>query len=297
MSLNNHTIPKISIVSPSYNQGIFLEQTMLSVLDQGYPNLEYIVIDGGSSDNSLEIIKKYENRLAYWVSEQDNGQYHAINKGFGHATGEIMAWLNSDDVYFPWALQCVGEIFSKCPEVEWITTCYPMALDERGLAVNCCNIDSFLKDSFFKGEFLPGFDWYAHGWIQQESTFWRRSLWENSGAFLDDDLQLAGDFELWCRFFQHAYLYGVKLPLAGFRCHGTQKTATRIEKYKKEALDSFVSYGGVPRGKKLSWLMQNVPNIYKLGATLFCLNRNRKYQFIRNRRKHGWVIEESFLEK
>jgi len=295
MVVDSCALPKISIVSPSYNQGIFLEETMLSILNQGYPNLEYIVIDGGSSDGSLDIIKKHENRLAYWVSEQDDGQYHAINKGFGHATGEIMAWLNSDDIYFPWTLQCVGEIFAQCPEVEWITTCYPMALDERGFAVNCCNIDAFLKESFFKGEFLPGFDWYAHGWIQQESTFWRRSLWENSGAFLNDTLQLAGDFELWCRFFQHANLYGVKLPLAGFRCHGTQKTATRIEKYKKEAFNSLIAHGGIPRGKNISRLMKNIPNIYKLGVTLFCRNCERKYKFIRNRRRHGWVVEESFL--
>jgi glycosyltransferase involved in cell wall biosynthesis len=92
-------LPKISIVTPSFNQGMFLEKTILSVLEQGYPNLEYIIIDGGSSDNSVEIIKKYEKHLAYWESEPDQGQSHAINKGFERATGEIFGWLNSDDWY------------------------------------------------------------------------------------------------------------------------------------------------------------------------------------------------------
>ena len=97
--------PKISIVTPSFNQGQFLEETILSVLEQEYPNLEYIIIDGGSSDNSLNIIKQYEKKLSYWVSEPDNGQTHAINKGFSHATGEIFMWLNSDDI-FKWISKC-----------------------------------------------------------------------------------------------------------------------------------------------------------------------------------------------
>ena len=104
--------PKISIVTPSFNQGIFLEATIQSVLNQNYPNLEYIVIDGGSTDNSVKIIKKYEKYLSYWVSESDRGQSHAINKGFTISTGEIMGWLNSDDLYTSGALNHVANVFS-----------------------------------------------------------------------------------------------------------------------------------------------------------------------------------------
>ena len=105
--------PRISIVTPSCNQGRFLEETIRSVLLQGYPNLEYVIIDGGSSDGSVDIIRKYESQLAYWDSRPDSGMYYAINEGFAHSTGDIMAWLNSDDMYTPWSLRVVGEIFEQ----------------------------------------------------------------------------------------------------------------------------------------------------------------------------------------
>jgi glycosyltransferase involved in cell wall biosynthesis len=241
--------PKMCIVTPSFNQRQFIEETIRSVLEQGYPNLEYIIIDGNSTDGSTDIIRKYEQQLAYWVSEPDGGQYDAINKGFSKTTGEIMAWLNSDDKYTPWAFSVVADIFSTFPQVEWLTTSYGLNWDRLGRAVWCSHTGGFNRHAFFKGANLPGRDWYATGWIQQESTFWRRSLWDRAGGHIDASLKLAGDFDLWAKFFRHTDLYAVSSPLGGFRVHGNQKTAHHMQTYLEEAEDILHRYGGHPYGR------------------------------------------------
>lgn len=242
-------LPKVSIVTPSFNQGQFIEETIRSVLEQGYPNLEYVIIDGNSTDGSIDIIRKYEQQLAYWVSEPDRGQYDAINKGFSKTTGEIMAWLNSDDKYTPWAFSIVAEIFSTFPQVEWLTTSSALHWDRLGRAVECTHRGGFNRHAFFKGANLPSRDWFAGGWIQQESTFWRRSLWDRAGGQIDALLKLAGDFELWTKFFHHTDLYTVCTPLGGFRVHGNQKTAHHMQAYLEEAEVLLRRCGGHPYGR------------------------------------------------
>lgn len=230
--MDNPACPKISLVTPSYNQGEFLEETILSVLDQNYPALEYIVIDGGSSDNSLEILKKYDKHLHYWVSEQDEGQYHAINKGFAIATGDVFAWLNSSDFYLPWTLKTVGSIFQEKPEVSWLTTLNKLSFSEDGFCVNTRQVPAYSREAFLDGCYLP--IWPRNlGWVQQESTFWRSELWQKAGG-LNAAYRYAADFDLWCKFFKYAQLHGISSPLAGHRYHRGQ--ISQIEnKYKDEA--------------------------------------------------------------
>ncbi len=223
--------PTFAIVTPSFNQGAFLEAAIRSVLDQRYPHLEYAVVDGASSDNSPSIIEKYAGQLRYHVSEKDAGQYDAINKGFAHTSGEIMGWLNSDDMHCPWALSVVGEIFAQFPEVEWLTTAFPMRWDAAGRATHCTSARGYARGSFAKGENCPGCDGFYAAPIQQESTFWRRSLWKKAGGSLSQDFGSAGDYELWCRFMKHAELHAVTVPLAGFRRHGDQQTGRALQGY------------------------------------------------------------------
>lgn len=231
----NKKHPRISIVTPSFNQGEFIEQTILSVLEQNYPNLEYIIIDGGSTDKSIDIIKKYEKHLAYWVSEKDRGQYHAVNKGFAQSTGGIMAWINSDDMYCRWAFKAIAEIFDQHPDVEWLTTLFPMIWDSDGQAAGCFARPGYSRDAFYEGRYSDLFSFKALQYIQQESTFWRRSLWERSGAKLSESLFLAADFDLWARFYEYAELAGVSIPLAGFRMHSNQRSH-QMKEYREECL-------------------------------------------------------------
>lgn len=225
--------PRISIVTPSFNQGQYLEETIKSVLSQGYPNLEYIIIDGGSNDNSLEIIKKYQEYLHYWCSEQDGGHYAAVNKGFKHATGEIFAWINSDDLYCPWSFRTVAQVFTQFSNMQWLSSLSPLIWDSQSYCRSVHRLAGFSKEAFLDGCYYP--KWRNKiGWIQQESTFWRKELWEKVGG-LRPKFKLAADFDLWARFYIHTDVYGIDSPIGGFRLHGDQRSLDNATIYSDEA--------------------------------------------------------------
>lgn len=236
--------PKISLVTPCYNSGKFLRRTIESILGQGYESLEYILQDGGSTDETSTILAEYQSRMAHCTSAADNGQYDAINKGFALATGEIMAWLNADDIYLPATLPLVGKIFELFPQINWLTTRYPLAINENDMLISTGVIPGFSLHGFLCGDNLPAMGWEGTAFIQQESTFWRRSLWEKAGGYVDSDLQFAADFELWARFFQQEELYAIDVPLACFRKHASQKTSTNFQRYLDEAGTVFSRIGG-----------------------------------------------------
>ena len=209
-----------SIVTPSYNQSSFLRATIDSVLSQD-ADLEYIVMDGGSTDGSKEVIESYAERLAHWESQRDGGQYDAINRGFAKSRGEIMGWLNSSDLYLPWSLKTVRMIFETFPEIQWITSTMKACMTGDGAFENLWCTPGFSARRFYRGHHGgPG----NNDFLQQESCFWRRSLWEKIGGAIDLQHASAGDYWLWSRFFQHANVASVEAPLAGFRFHDEAKS-------------------------------------------------------------------------
>jgi glycosyltransferase involved in cell wall biosynthesis len=240
-----------------------LEKTILSVLNQNYPNLEYIIIDGGSTDNSVEIIKKYSHKLTYWVSEKDNGIYDALQKGFDKTTGGIMAWINADDMYHRNSFFIVSEIFSNFSCVKWLLGA-SVTWDEYDRGVDVSHSRKFTKYDFLMGDYR---------WLQQESCFWRRSLWEKAGARLDTSLRYAGDFDLWMRFFNFEKLYVVNALIGGFRQRTkNQLSLEGLPEYLKEA-DAIV------RNQKINKKDSRIIKCYKLLRRF--INILNKYLFFR----------------
>jgi glycosyltransferase involved in cell wall biosynthesis len=202
--------PQISLVTPVFNSAKYIEQTIHSVLAQNYPNLEYFIIDGGSTDGTVDIIRKYESQISGWLSEPDNGMYDALNKGFARTSGEVMGWISATDQLHTGGLSVVGSVFRDLPEVEWITG-RPTGFNEEGMTTLVLDLPRWSRNRFLAG---------ANRYIQQESTFWRRTLWERAGSHMDASRRNGADFELWVRFFRHAKLYPVDALIGGFRSHG-----------------------------------------------------------------------------
>jgi len=219
--------PKISIVTPSYNQGHYIEQTILSVINQNYPNLEYIIIDGGSTDNTIDILKKYEKQLTYWVSERDQGQSDAINKGLARCTGEIFNWINSDDYLEPNALYKVAENFLK-----------------YSTALQVCGYGRIFQDStnttikFHRSELFESNEkTIVNEKINQQGMFYKMSAIRELGE-INPSLFYVMDLELWFRFlckYGQDNIILIDDLLGHFRLHAKSKTSEFEEKFRQEA--------------------------------------------------------------
>ena len=203
------SLPRITVVTPSYNQGQFLEQTILSVLGQCYDNLEYIIIDGGSADNSVDIIRSHEKKLAYWVSEKDGGQAEAINNGFARGTGDILCWLNSDDFFLPGIFQTLVQEFNDGVDLVY-GNCLSFSADGGRCLVN----RPFAYDS----QVLALTDY-----IVQPSSFWTRSLWKEVGE-LKSGLHYAFDWEWYLRASKHGRFKKSEVIYSAYRFHSAHKS-------------------------------------------------------------------------
>ena len=209
--------PKISIVTPSFRQAAFIERTIVSVVQQSYPDLEYYVQDGGSDDGSAEVLMRYQDRLTGWQSRPDRGQAQAINRAFARTSGDIMAYLNSDDVLLPGTLAYVAEYFERHPEID-VVYGHRIVIDEDDRQVGRWIMPAHDDRVLSWADFIP-----------QETLFWRRRIWEKAGGRMDESFVFALDWDLLVRF-REAGARFARLPrfLAGFRVHPQQKTTADI---------------------------------------------------------------------
>jgi len=253
--------PLVSIVTPSYNQARYIEVTMQSVFAQDYPRIEYLIVDGGSQDGTVDIIRKHESKLAWWVSEKDKGQTDAINKGFGRARGEILAWINSDDTYEPGAVSAAVKYLQEHPEV--------------GMVYGNCN---FINEA---GQVIGEFNsaqtnyrllrqGYVH--IPQQTMFFRADLWNQVGP-LDPSFYFAMDYDLWTRIAARSSIQYVPQTWANFRLHTSGKTILADDRCWPEMVRVHYRDGG-------SFLSVIVAKYYlrKLIAPLWNWRRRRMFK-------------------
>lgn len=246
--------PRVSIVTPSYNQAAFIEQTLCSVLDQGYPNLEYLVVDGASQDGSVEIIRKYADRLAWWVSEPDHGQAEAINKGFAHASGEIVGWVNSDDLYLP---GCVASAVSALQEDSGLVMVFGdmAAMDSDGVVINLLRSKNWGLDDLMCFEIL-----------NQPAVFMRREALETAG-FLETRFHYMLDHHLWLRLVQLGEICHIPEIWAAARFHAGAKNVAQTYGFSR---DAFTIVDWMQEQPKLA---ERFPHLKrKIFAGLYCLD-------------------------
>lgn len=229
MASSSSNFLRISVITPSYNQGPFIERTIQSVLNQDYPNLEFIVMDGGSTDETVDILKKYSGQLA-WASERDRGQSNAINKGLRKATGDVLYYLNSDDLLLPGALHKVNRFFQTHKDSVWVTGyCINVNEQEKEIFGFITRYKDFLLRHFNRSTLL------MINYICQMSTFWTREAYEKIGSFSEEQ-HLVMDYDYWLRLLALGKPGVIREPLSCFRIHNNAKSS---QQYKKQFAESY----------------------------------------------------------
>ncbi len=273
MNTSEKQWPKITIVTPSYNQGAFLEETILSIVNQNYPNLEYIIIDGGSTDNSVDIIKKYEKHINYWVSEKDFGQSHAINKGFSRATGAILNWINSDDVLRENALSTIAEAYLKRENDSVIIIGNGYEIDENSKIISERHVE---KDENSTSSLK------IKGRPIQQSIFFSKTVLSESGG-INPLLKFPMDIELYYKFgYLNPEIIMVPEYLGCFRKHATSKTISQDYKMLLEKINLI---------KYLAYYSENPKEYLKQIGSYIAI-----YSFENIPFKQRWYLFKEFLK-
>lgn len=218
--------PKVSIITVCYNSEKYLEDCIKSIMRQTYDNVEHIIVDGGSTDHTINIIKKYEGKYNMrWISERDDGMYDAITKGFTMANGQIFAWLNSDDMYMPWACEIVAIVMERTG-IQWCSG-IPCHYNVHGVAHNIPRISPIIPKKYIRKGYMDG---RVTSFLEQESMFWSKELW-NKSYYVLKKYKNAGDYHLWKEFAKYEHLYFLDSVISGFRIHNGQKSGDRNKYY------------------------------------------------------------------
>ena len=288
--------PKITIVTPSYNQGQFLEDTILSVLGQNYPNLEYIVMDGGSSDNSVDILKKYDNELSYWESQKDKGQSDAINRGFTRSTGDILMWLNSDDMLMPNVLKFIAQTFLENGDCLYFGNCIHFRENTYLWSTGSNLVETSLRNRI-----------KDLAYIIQPSSFWTKKIWLEIGS-LNENLHYTFDWEWFIRVSDAGYSFkALSKPLSIYRYHEDHKSGTGGAARQNEVLSILEKYS--PRLSQLYSYLINSPDVSNSNSLrlkiykLYCRVIRRKYsdadilRFLEPEKYKKYTVEEIWKMK
>lgn len=274
---------KISVVVPVFNMVNTIEQTLDSIWQQNYQNLQLIVVDGWSTDGTKEFLDKNSSKIDILISEKDNGQYHAIQKGMNLVDGEVVSWLNADDVYFPWTFKTVDRCFAMHSSIDWIAG-LPSFLDAEGdLSHTHNNLSSRPRNTIRKG----GFRRNVYGYLQQESMFYKKSLWDSVGG-LNLDYELASDFELWLKFADKTDIVAVNLPLAAFRIDYNSRSKRLVNDYEKEVISVL---DGVGSYFKIIELISKVNSFNRLIRSLIWRKQKIIYYSISRRE---WIYKSAY---
>ena len=286
--MSENTLPRITVITPSLNQAAYLERAMCSVLDQGYENLEYIVIDGGSADDSVQVIKTYEDDLAYWQSQPDGGPADAINQALVHATGDIIAVLNADDLYFPGALHEIAKRMSQPDAPQWVA-CHSVRIGE---------IDERLGElNATKPKNLAGMLTQESGHLPSPSMFYSKRVFETHGRF-DAQMQYAWRYELNCRLIASDVSPAiVPLCLTAHREHAHSKTAKHVLQNGLEYIDAAARYADRLPATERETIWQNVDErreVYALAQEETRDNPARSHLWQQLLRRPWWLSSASY---